>query len=784
MKKLVGFDLNGWNDFAAKNWLEVPGQETIEDVEQVVHGGVGGAVVKVSEAAKTDGFVGGMQALRAPHGRGEGWGVIGDENRRLSVRAMLEDPTTHVEALASALSSMAASRKATTVLAIPDLPHLSEEKQEALLRCLQFLRAGRRLLVWRSVLSVLAALSDFDISTWKEGQKVGVVQHHSTGFAVQVLRLRFEGQFAPERKTVGRLVESDCGLDRLIERANEIVKGAASNPDRADHVMASNLPCRFALGQQCSAEPMRQWNGRWEVVEPPESFKVPHKPLPTAISDLLSDADVILFDTPAVGKVRDQLCTLLKQAVGQDVFVQSSDAVARGGLEAARRLSSDEPIYYDFLPQISTIVQDADGAKNYNLIPAGELLRAGQSYRSSRPARLGLVAGMEEIKVFIKRETDDQPRRAILPLLAPPQSNTVVELNLQQTPASGRARLTLVSEVFSAPMAVDWEASEPLEASWEEIIASLEPSKPSVPNRLVLPCGRENWFENERGLGLSELLEENVENPLPDWKTLKDKLSMRPFKKYSISSDGEYPSELADASKNLLEKAVKLAEEDVRMRLQGKGTQDNHSLNFLTWLFRKCPAWVVPKLLDGLEAETGQHPFVQVGGNRTLMLQGVGRTANSLEDQRRAFEHLLSLPLARWKKDQMACAAFLLSRTDSAPLLLNREAVEFIAKVAENKIREAVGQEFSARYSYGPYLLVGLLRWRLKDPWALVAGKDPLADRLLGATKELVAYLKRRVASDPRLVGHHQVLTQVCEELEGKGSNPDLLVDLESLTRG
>lgn len=132
----------------------------------------------------------------------------------------------------------------------------------------------------------------------------------------------------------------------------------------------------------------------------------------------------------------------------------------------------------------------------------------------------------------------------------------------------------------------------------------------------------------------------------------------------------------------------------------------------------------------------------------------------------------------------MACAAFLLSRTDNAPLLLDRGAVEFIAKVAERKIREAVGQEFSARYSYRPYLLVGLLRWRLKDPWALVAGKDPLADRLLDATKELVKSLKRRMVRDPRLVGHHQVLTQVCEELEGQGSNPNLLVDLESLTRG
>lgn len=194
-----------------------------------------------------------------------------------------------------------------------------------------------------------------------------------------------------------------------------------------------------------------------------------------------------------------------------------------------------------------------------------------------------------------------------------------------------------------------------------------------------------------------------------------------------------------------------------------------------------CPDWVVPHLLDGAEAQTGDHTFVQSGGSRGLMLQAIGRTARDPEHQKRAFKHLLQLPLGRWKKDQIACAAFLLSRNDSAPLLLKRGEVDFLAQVAERKVLEAVGRDFTSAYIYGPYLLVGLLRWRLRDPWALVVGRDPVADRLLSATRALMAHLTRRMSWDSNLQRYHAILDQVCEELEGKGSNPDILIDLEGL---
>ncbi len=250
-----------------------------------------------------------------------------------------------------------------------------------------------------------------------------------------------------------------------------------------------------------------------------------------------------------------------------------------------------------------------------------------------------------------------------------------------------------------------------------------------------------------------------------------------------MSSDGALPHDLPDEAEYLLDKAIALAEADLRKRLAGGGTPNNNSLKFLTWLFRKCPDWVVPHMLDALEAGYGSHTFVRKHQSLSLMLQGVGRTAWDPEAQRRAFDYLFTLPATGWKKDQLACAAFLLSRTDSAPKLLSRSEVDHVAGIAETKVQNAVGQDFTSKYIYGPYLLVGLLRWRLKEPWALVAGRDPVADRLLVATRRLADDLASKLSQAPHLERHHTVLEEVCSELEGKGTNPDLLLDLESMTR-
>ena len=784
LRKLVGYDLNGWNDFGAKNWLEVPGQETDENTEQLVRGGIGGVVVRVGGASpEAEKFIGGMQALRSPHGRGPGWGEIGSEERRISVRSIIDNAPgnqSNQSALAGSLSAMASARKATVVLAIPDLPELDEDKQEALLSSLRHLKPGRRLLVWRTVLAVIAALNDETPQRWKEGHSIGVIGHHARGLTVQVLKLRREKKIAPEREHVGELIECDLGLESFLRQASNSLKQKCENPHRSDHITLSNLPHQLAIEGCCDAEPLRLQNLKWEIIEPPSNYLPAAGEVPSKLVNSLTECDHLLLETPTSGRIRGLLVEKLQGALDREVHALKPEAVAIGALEAARRLSENEPVYYDFLPQVSTIVHNADGPQSYDLIPPGALLPAGQSYQSDRPACLGLIAGTDEIKVHLKKQSDPTPRRDVVKVPIPPQTNTPVELHLQQTPAAGHARLTLVSKAFASPLVVDWGHAQELEQSWEDAIESLKSEEPSVPKRLVLPCSSDNWLEPERGYGLIELLENNLDMRVPDWESLANKVSMRRFEKYSVSSDGELPKDIPDSAHTLLKRAVELAEQDVRARLNGEGTNENQSLRFLTWLFKMCPEWIVTNLLDALDFPVGKHPFILAPGSKALVLQGIGRTATNFQQQRRAFDHLLSLPKERWKKDQMACAAFLLSRNDSAPLLLDREEVDFIASVAQAKVHEAVGKIFSTAYSYGPFLLVGLLRWRKKKAWALVAGHDPVADKLLTATQSLAEHLGRLKISDSRLEKYHEILTQVCKELEGEGTNPDILVDLQS----
>jgi hypothetical protein len=226
---------------------------------------------------------------------------------------------------------------------------------------------------------------------------------------------------------------------------------------------------------------------------------------------------------------------------------------------------------------------------------------------------------------------------------------------------------------------------------------------------------------------------------------------------------------------------IDLAATDVRTQLERAPAPGNASLQFVTWMFRRCPDGLISPMIDALDAAAGTHPFLYAHQSRTLMYQGLGRSARSSIDLRRIFNHLLSIPVDLWKKDQTACAAFLLSRTDDAPSLLQRGEVERIGLIVSRQLTAAVGGDYTASFIYAPILLVGLLRWRLVDPWALVAGRDPAADRMLEGLDAVIADLAVQSVRIPRLAKHYELLVQSRQELKGEGANSDLLMDLYSL---
>ena len=110
--------------------------------------------------------------------------------------------------------------------------------------------------------------------------------------------------------------------------------------------------------------------------------------------------------------------------------------------------------------------------------------------------------------------------------------------------------------------------------------------------------------------------------------------------------------------------------------------------------------------------------------------------------------------------------------------MLLRSEVERIGLIVSRQLAAAVGGGYTASFIYAPILLVGLLRWRLVDPWALVAGRDPTANTMLEGLDAVIADLAIQALKIPRLKKHYDLLVQSRQELNGEGGNSDLLMDL------
>lgn len=774
MRKICGYDLNGWRDSAARNWLVEPDGEEREVSRTIVEGGIFGVVVETS--AKADGgYVGGAQASIAPHGRGAGWGLIGGAGKRVRVADILGDDTS-IPHLTAAFKGMSASAS-FGVASIDDHTETSELLQERLLTSLRKAKISTPLLVWRSVLATIFAIDEGMVG---EGQTVGIISQAEHGISVQKLRVRRERShgetvLAPERRSTGTLIRSDWGYRGLANIASADVK-KASKLDRTDHLEWAKSNGRLALGLLSEPEILRQGNGDWEVLNPPETIDCGRISNLPDLRHTLADCGTVLLETLTEGSVCRKLHSAIVSSVGVDVVLLPVDAVASGALSAARRLSKRDPIYFDFLPQISTIVQRRDAVESYDLVDSGETLPAGEVYRSPLPARLAIQAGQDKFSIFLRKENQELPRKAEVNIGVKVDQTVPVELWVEQSPASGRAKILVHSQNFGHQFQVDWDGAIELEQSWEALIEGFQTPAPTIPGRLVLACGIDAWNDSPRGEGLLSLLERNVNSAVVDWTALANRLSARPGGKYAISSDGEIPSGIGAGAVAQLDRLVERALEDVQRGLRGEpvGTQ---SIRFLTWQFRRCPPEVSGWLLEAWDKEVRGHPIFTQGPHWKLAFQGLGRVARNQTFELQAMHKVLGKTIDVWKwQKETAAMAFLLSRSDTAPRLLTRKDVERIAKRVLREFEENMGTTYT-RFQYAPMLLVGLLRWRLVEPFALVEGKDPVADKLVRAVERTIADLQHRERARP-LAKYGRILEQILEELRGEGSNPELLLDI------
>lgn len=771
-RRLAGYDLNGWRDHCARSWLAHPGEETVEDSEEVLFGGFVSQIVQTGQDRRHP-FVGGIQAGLAQHGKGDGWGKVGQQDR-FALRTLLDCPDCDTLALSAAFRSLAPD-PTLAVMAIPDCAETTESHQETWLEAMRCSGVRRPYLVWRPVLAVLGSLEQHAFS---DHDRVGVVTQHGAGLTTQTLTLRDIGKLTPERRRSGVLHKARNSLHIRLGHALAHLRKTETHGER-EPLETAALPGRVALGEATRPEPFRRKFGSWSILAPFDQQLPPEPELFATIAAQVSDCDVVLFDARFSLALAMQLETEITEALGRPVTRVPYETVALGALEAARRLSGGEPAFFDFLPQVSTLVQGAEGALTHNLVPEDEVLPAGKLYVSRMPARFHLLPGQDQISVYLRKETESAPRLARLEGIAKRDKATEVQLTLEQQPVAGRARLTLTSAALPTPHVIDFEAAETQDETWEEIIARHERQRPTIPDRLVLQCGMQVWDGFANRNGLSELLKREVVSANPDWSALAKQLSARPKQLYAISSDGLVPRTLPLDDEAAFDQMIDRAKVEVLSRLTTRRYRDNHALKFLTWTFRRCPQEVLQHILVALD-DPG-HPF-RSRGWRTLLLQGLGRTLRQPDDMRRAMEYLLALPSAAWTKDQTACMAFLISRTDDALPLLKRADVEYLSEIVRAGLERECGGHYTATFIYLPILLVGLLRWRMVDPWALIAGQDPAADRMAEPLDAIIRDVTRRTGRDPRLVRYVELLKASREALSGGGGHSHLLADLFGLS--
>lgn len=781
--RLCGFDVNGWIDFAARNWSVLPGGEEEIGRTTINPGGLLGSVVCVG-SDRDKHWIGGPPADLAPHGLGIGWGDVGKRDRRLSVRRLLEGAETHREALGAAFSGIARGAR-FSVIAIDE--GYGEADQERLLDALAAARLSNTMLVWRSVLAVLSHLEVHDVPN---GTRIGVVSQAGQGFTVQSLRvLRAGGRtgtvLAPERRRAATIVPSCFGYQNLVSTARRVILESGGQGDPTVHRALARSVGRLAFGHPISPEVLRNERGDWEILEPPQAIELPDEVPSTEAFAAVSGCEVILFESVVSGQVHAAALTACEQATGRKVTVLPRDAVAKGALFAARRLSLGEPVFFDFLPMISTIVFSAGEASNYDLINAEETLEAGRFYRSPHPAKLALPPGQAKLSVYLRKEAEAWPRKAEIDIGNSIEAPVPVSLWVEQKPAAGRARILLEARALDRQFAVDWETANIIEKNWEEVIEDLATPPPSMPNRLVLECGMHAWESSDRGPGLMELLTANIDRPQPDWEALANRLSSRPYQKYCISSDGEIPQEIPENVQLQLQTLTDRAIEETEDRVANRRIAENGALKFLTWQFRRCPDCVGDLLLDCIEQEhlpIFSHPFINHQSHPILVYQGAARVIGDKIQERRLLSAILNRRMTSWRwRVETACLAILLSRSLAAPRLLERAELDKMARRIVFEFRDNLRTDYT-KFHYAPFLLAGLLRYRQRESHAFVVGLEELADRIYLAMDDVIEDLERKRPRSPRFERASRkylpIMKDLQAELEGQGSNPDLLMDI------
>jgi hypothetical protein len=792
LKRLVGIDLNGRLDMAARDWT-ADGEDENDGLGPAVHlirGGTAASVVVTLDERR----VAGPQAVLAPHGRGDGWGdPLGRAERRRSLAAAMDrhglgqGDTDDLRAARQALARGADS----IVAAVPDYPGFGEAAQAGLINALSLPRSRAQLL-WRPVAAFIDLMEHGLIDRAATGRRYRILVHVGAGIEDQTLTLRADpdhpGHYAPQRDGSGQL-HGVVGLDALFEQADAQVRTA--NPSVVwNRCEVSRLGPRLVTGevQADDTEVLRHRSGGWRLVRAPslssEELGLSRAALPSPSLDV----EATFLCTPLVPPLAEVLARSLSRSLGTVTLV-GPEAVARGCLLAARLIERGLPHYFDRLEPIAIAVLRGDEPAFEHLIPPDAIVPANRKHvspelggfvwgRGKQASEFYVLKGRDEVRHW-RAEKDEAPGRDI-----------AVALRISQTPGQSWARLAVGATAWEplvrSPLALDWETLAPMDLTPEEVLDKLRRPPPTIPNLLVEAPNVDLWLGADwAGDGLAAVLamDELRGHPVAAgrWAGVLRQSRRHPDPPHDrfwlVGTDGSLPAALPDQVRNGFAKALeRLANKALSATLH-QPPPDNEMLMALTWCFAVCPEPVQDRILDALDAHARgrQHPLLTPPQAIRVLRQGAGRAVTGADRLDRLFAYLGAAP---FNNDTINALAMALTRREEAPQALTRELIDrFLDRLGEELIARIHAHDFQIRFRNTLSAIAGLFRWRLREPFALLAAQDPVAAQL----RDTMTRAQGLVTSG-NVPQQDQKLAQIAAiiaYLDGQG-DPDILRMLEA----